>query len=760
MRVLELSLRNYRVFEEVDLELPARVIGIFGPNGGGKSTLVESIAFALYGVDATRTKKDGIRTHGVLTDCEVRLVFEHGGTGYELRRAIKGRGHAPDAELYVGDRLLATGTTEVTQEVVRLLHMDLPVFRASVYAEQKQLDALSDQAPAKRKDMALRLLGIKPVDDARSAARKEARATATSVAQLADAVVDIAALEAQVKEARELAAEAGGAADAAAKELEAAAAAAAAARERFMTIDAVRQRVETLTVELTSATRQRDAAVADRDERLARIERFQADVAELPAIEEELGSLEGIEERAAGAAAAAELGARLASAEAALEEMPSPDAEEAAEVVAHAERELSEARDADARARAEADRAAAGLEETQDHLTRAREADPTLPCPTCGQALGDGFAAYVKERTAAVTGATKALTAAKKDAAAAAKVLAAAERERSAALRAGEEVRSIVERRTRLEDQLADLRAELAAKLEPFGGAVPDADAVATDAARARSLRERRAQLGVAKERLEEARGDLQRIDDQVADLSSTIDRLTTEAGSLAFDAEAHSAAAAAAEDAAAALDAARTREREASDAAKEHEKAAERLEGQLAQARQTAARVDELRSEARYLERTAILLDGFRDHLVARVGPELSREAEALFRELTNHEYDDLRIHDDTLAIEIADGDRYFPISRFSGSETDLANLALRVAISTHLSRVSGADVGFMVLDEVLGSLDQERKDLMVTAMGRLANRFHQLFVITHSDQVKDQFPASILVQKTGRRRSVAALV
>ena len=46
MRVLELSLRNYRIFEEVDLELPARVIGVFGVNGAGKSTLMESIAFA------------------------------------------------------------------------------------------------------------------------------------------------------------------------------------------------------------------------------------------------------------------------------------------------------------------------------------------------------------------------------------------------------------------------------------------------------------------------------------------------------------------------------------------------------------------------------------------------------------------------------------------------------------------------------------------------------------------------------------------
>ena len=72
----------------------------------------------------------------------------------------------------------------------------------------------------------------------------------------------------------------------------------------------------------------------------------------------------------------------------------------------------------------------------------------------------------------------------------------------------------------------------------------------------------------------------------------------------------------------------------------------------------------------------------------------------------------------------------------------------------------IAGADVGMMVLDEVLGSLDVERKDLMVNALGRLAGRFHQLFVITHAEQVKDQFPASIEVRKVGRRRSVAELV
>jgi DNA repair exonuclease SbcCD ATPase subunit len=46
-----------------------------------------------------------------------------------------------------------------------------------------------------------------------------------------------------------------------------------------------------------------------------------------------------------------------------------------------------------------------------------------------------------------------------------------------------------------------------------------------------------------------------------------------------------------------------------------------------------------------------------------------------------------------------------------------------------------------------------------MVQALGRLSGRFHQLFVVTHAEQIKDQFPASIEVRKTGRRRSEAVI-
>ena len=315
------------------------------------------------------------------------------------------------------------------------------------------------------------------------------------------------------------------------------------------------------------------------------------------------------------------------------------------------------------------------------------------------------------------------------------------------------------EERARTEARLGTIRLELDEALGPFSGEMPDLAGIAAEAGRARELDREISALLAETKHGQRAAKDLEAIDRKLAELDRRLGGLAHEADGLAFDPTAHQAARAALVDAEGRLEAARRGDREAANVFASAEKEATGLGGRLQEARETARMVDELRSDARYLERTAMLLDGFRDHLVARVGPELSREAEALFRELTNHEYDDLKIDEESLAIQIADGESYFAVERFSGSEADLANLALRVAISTHLSRVSGADLGMMVLDEVFGSLDQERRDLMVRTMGGLAGRFHQLFVITHAEQLKDQFPVVIQVSKSSRRRSVAVV-
>ena len=760
MRVLELSLRNYRVFEEVDLELPARVIGIFGVNGAGKSTLMESIAFACYGVDAARTKKQEIRTHGVLTDCEVRLVFEHAGQPYEVRRTIRGKGHSPEAELFGGGMTLASGTIEVDAEIRRLLHMDLQVFRASVYAEQKQLDAFSDVTPGRRKEMALRLLGIRPVEDARNASRREARATRESADQLTSAVPDVAALEADLKSAKDVVTEAKRLAKAAAAELKEAVAVEKAAKKAFAGSDAVRQRIENLTVELRAKTEQSEHAAEQHDALVERVERMRAAVAELPTIDDELSGLAGIEDRLRLGTSLVERRDELAHTQARLDAMPETDRATVVSALEAAVGAVERARSAVAGAEAEQAHRSTLLEQALERLERAAVADPSQPCPTCGRPLGDDFASYVKHCKAEVAGAKKTATTA---AAAVKKALverARAEKDQVAATEAGERAREQDAHRSQLAERIGSLSAEVATLAEPFGGAVPELDELRASAQRARALGTRAAQLRTEREHLAQAERDLEVARRRIELLKAELAKLAGEAEGLAFDDAAHERLHDELEEAIGALEQARETEREASDGLKDPEKVEAGLVAAVRQAKETQARVDELRSDARYVERVALLLEGFRNHLVARIGPELSREAEALFRELTNHEYDDLKVDEEKLTIQIADGDSYFAIDRFSGSETDLANLALRVAISTQLSRLSGADVGMMVLDEVLASLDEERKDLMVQALGRLSSRFHQLFVVTHAEQIKDQFPATISVQKVGRRRSTAVLV
>ena len=185
-------------------------------------------------------------------------------------------------------------------------------------------------------------------------------------------------------------------------------------------------------------------------------------------------------------------------------------------------------------------------------------------------------------------------------------------------------------------------------------------------------------------------------------------------------------------------------------------EAAAERL----ADGERQHAAVAERTEAARHLGRLADLLNAFRTNIVATVGPRLSTQAAELFAELTDREYDLLRVDPETYEIEIMDNGHAYGMDRFSGSEIDLANLALRVAISEHVRFQSGGAVGLLVLDEVFGPLDDERKERMLLALERLRGRFRQVLVVTHDSGIKEQMPTAIEVVKLGPRRATAHVV
>src|ERR1700730_5726353 len=176
MRLTRLYLRNYRVFEDaLELELPPGLIGIFGVNGSGKSSLLEAILWTLWG--RARSGKDEVRSAGVGGDCVTEVEFEHEGHLYLVRRTLSGVNATVKAEAHCDHLLMSEGVRDTGRYLHQVLGMDDAAFRASVFAEQKQLAAFSSQSPADRRKLVLQLLGITPLDTAREAARRDARET-------------------------------------------------------------------------------------------------------------------------------------------------------------------------------------------------------------------------------------------------------------------------------------------------------------------------------------------------------------------------------------------------------------------------------------------------------------------------------------------------------------------------------------------------------------------------------------------------------
>lgn len=102
-----------------------------------------------------------------------------------------------------------------------------------------------------------------------------------------------------------------------------------------------------------------------------------------------------------------------------------------------------------------------------------------------------------------------------------------------------------------------------------------------------------------------------------------------------------------------------------------------------------------------------------------------------------------------ETLDIIVADalGDR--PYGSYSGGEKFRIDFAVRIAMARLLARRSGAALRTLVIDEGFGSQDKEGLEAMVDAIQTVAKEFDRVLVVTHLDELRDQFPTLVEVTK-----------
>ncbi|HXI20844.1 MAG TPA: SbcC/MukB-like Walker B domain-containing protein, partial [Gemmatimonadales bacterium] len=132
------------------------------------------------------------------------------------------------------------------------------------------------------------------------------------------------------------------------------------------------------------------------------------------------------------------------------------------------------------------------------------------------------------------------------------------------------------------------------------------------------------------------------------------------------------------------------------------------------------------------------------RTDLYQQLRPDLSELASGFLRDLTTGRYTELELNEDYEATLMEGGE---PKPVISGGEEDVANLALRLAISQMIADRAGQPLSLLVLDEIFGSLDEERRGAVLDLLRSLADRFPQVILITHIDGVREGFDRVIRV-------------
>jgi DNA repair exonuclease SbcCD ATPase subunit len=143
------------------------------------------------------------------------------------------------------------------------------------------------------------------------------------------------------------------------------------------------------------------------------------------------------------------------------------------------------------------------------------------------------------------------------------------------------------------------------------------------------------------------------------------------------------------------------------------------------------------LRHEHAVRTRAAAIVAAARERLVEQVLPDTVRHLQLLLPLLTDGRYRDAVITDDyRLRIWDERAGRYVAKHLFSGGTRDQFSLALRLAFAlATLPAERGVRPGFLFLDEPLSSFDARRARAVVALLttGYVAAHFAQIFVISH---------------------------
>jgi len=776
MRLNRLRLQNFRLHADTVVDFETGLTGIIGPNGSGKTTILEAIAWALYGMTAVRGKRQDIRSLAASgrAGVKVELDFELGGHRYRVERSLS------NAELYLdgASAPIANSTSGVTELIRRRLGMSQQEFFNTYFTGQKELGVMAAMGPAERAQFLSRVLGYEKLRGAQALVRERRNVIRGELAGLQAGMPEsevvarhLADAEKRLKDAEK------NARDALARLTKADARRLAIAPKWA---EAQREREEAQQLQAELRVREGEEASFARD-----AERLDTELAEIQTARQEIEAISAELNIHADLAAQLRDMERLAQEEGRREELRRSLGvieQELAELrarvaaVGSADADLREAEQARARLRADVEAMAAQEEaartvwvrdkqevmtKREDRLAQYRELKqqrdqltnlgPESPCPVCTRPLKDHFREVLDEIDGKLSEIEvegkyfrnrleqlEEMPASLREIAAALRNL---EGELERAGRAVTDAQLRAQVRQQAERDIADRerrRAGIAEQLQaiPTGYHATRHAQLTQQHAQLASLQERSVRLGTLAEREPKVRKDVARVKKSLTAAREQLAALRERQSRSKFSEKGFEKLRAEHEAASAEL---RTCELAALGAEKELEAAREArnaADGVRRELERAQERLRALTMDRRMHEELDRAFSDIRADLNAHLRPEISDLASGFLAELTDGRYSDLELDEDYTVIVKEDN---VPKPVISGGEEDIANLVLRLAISQMIAERAGQSFSLLILDEVFGSLDETRRHNVIELLRRLHDRFEQVIVITHIESVRE---------------------
>ncbi len=166
MLLRKLTIKGFKSIEKpLELSFPEGIIGIYGNNESGKTSLLEAIYIALYGFPKGKASDRDSKINQISWGqkrTRLELEFLIGDEIFLIKRQFTEKEHKCKLFLFQDNdfKLVTNSITDINNEISRLIGMDRDSFAKLVYIRQKELDNISELEKRNREMMLNKIMGI------------------------------------------------------------------------------------------------------------------------------------------------------------------------------------------------------------------------------------------------------------------------------------------------------------------------------------------------------------------------------------------------------------------------------------------------------------------------------------------------------------------------------------------------------------------------------------------------------------------------